>query len=80
MWTAAFDRNIAAANGSEPALFFPSGPAGPIPYLAVPLPSRVVNTPEPGTAIQLLFSVLAILFLLKLMRRRSPGIEPKSYR
>jgi hypothetical protein len=37
-----------------------------------------VNTPEPGTGIQLLVSVLVIFFLLKLWQKRAlEGIQEK---
>jgi hypothetical protein len=51
-------------HGTGPIIFLPPA-SGPIPYPTAPARPPIVNTPEPGTAIQLLVSVLAMLFLLK---------------
>jgi hypothetical protein len=75
------DPNVPPAGGepssggkTEPFIFLPSGPAGPIPYPPVPAPPPVVNTPEPGTAIQLLTSLVVMFFLLKRRPKDAPKI------
>jgi hypothetical protein len=54
-----------ASPGSGPVIFLPPVSPGPIPNSAAPRRPPVVNTPEPGTGIQLLVSVLVMIFLIK---------------
>ena len=56
----------------EPGILLPFGPAGPMPYPAVPAPSPVVNTPESGTAVLLLTALLAMFFIQRRKRKHAP--------
>ncbi len=66
-------RGPSSGGGTGPFIYIPSGPAGPILSPAVHAPPPVVSTPEPGTAIQLLTSLVVLFFLL----RRRPKDAPK---
>jgi hypothetical protein len=59
-----------SGQGPDSVIFLPPVTPGPTPYSPVSVRPPVVNTPEPGTGIQLLVSVLVMVFLL---RRRPKG-------
>jgi hypothetical protein len=59
-----------SGQGPNSVIFLPPVTPGPTPYSPVSVRPPVVNTPEPGTGIQLLVSVLVMVFLL---RRRPKG-------
>jgi hypothetical protein len=60
-----------AGPGPIPVIFLPPTSPGPIPNSASPRRPPVVNTPEPGTGIQLLVSVLVMIFLLMRWPKRA---------
>ena len=67
-------RGSSSGGGTGPFILIPSSPAGPILSPAVHVPPPVVSTPEPGTAIQLLTSLVVMFFLLKRRPKDAPKI------
>jgi hypothetical protein len=64
--------------GPAPVIFLPPVSPGPIPYPTKPRRPPVVNAPEPGTGIQLLVSVMVMIFLLiRWPKRALEGFQGK---